>query len=153
MESSRLIRKIGLAGGGMALLCLIVGSVALGFGSSLGVLADSNTVNTVNFNDDAIKLRTKDPIRVRDVHSVQPDGWSSGWHEHPGPAIVAVARGSFRIYQGSCDPTTVGAGQAYIETPGVPVLAVAVGETEWTTTLLLPIGEPPATSVDPLCNP
>jgi hypothetical protein len=40
---------------------LAVAGIAFGFSSSLGVLADSNTVNKVNFNDDAIKLRTKDP--------------------------------------------------------------------------------------------
>ena len=135
----------------LAVAALAVTSVALGFASSLGVLADSTTVNTVNFNDDPIKLRTKDSIRVRVAHSVQPHGFTPGWHVHPGPAIVAVTRGTLLLYQGSCSPTTIGAGQAYIETPGVPVNAVAVGETEWTTTLLLPIGAPPAQPVDSPC--
>lgn len=134
-----------------ALAALVAASVAFGFASSLGVLSDSNTVNTVNFNDNPIKLRTKDPIRVRVVHTVAASGFTSGWHVHPGPAIVAVTRGSFQIFQFGCEPTIVSAGQAYIETPGVPVNAVAVGETEWTTTLLLPIGAPPATPVDSPC--
>lgn len=149
------MRRIRVTGVSLALLAVtaIAASAAFGFPSSLGQLADSNTVNTGRFDAGVIKLRTKEPIRVRVVHTVQPDGFSSGWHTHPGPAIVAVTRGMFRIYQGSCEPVLLGPGQAYIETPGVPVLATTSGETEWTTTLLLPIGVPPATPVDPACPP
>lgn len=91
------------------------------------MLADSNTVNTVNFNEDPIKLRTKDPVRVRVVHTVATGYFSSGWHTHPGPAIVAVKRGTFMITQGSCEATPVGPNEAYIEEPNVPVLAVKSG--------------------------
>ena len=62
--------------------------------------------------------------------------FDSGWHMHPGPAIVQVREGSLQITQGSCTPKTVGVGETFIEVPYVPVRGVAVGKTAWTTTLL-----------------
>ena len=62
--------------------------------------------------------------------------FDSGWHVHPGVAIVQVQEGSFQIYQGSCTPTTVGAGQTFIEVPHLAVRAVATSHVAWTTTLI-----------------
>jgi len=38
--------------------------------------------------------------------TVQPGGFT-GWHSHPGPAIVVVAQGTFTYYDGD-DPTCTG---------------------------------------------
>lgn len=47
-------------------------------------------------------------------------GGHTGWHSHPGPALVLVAQGELRLYSAD-DPTCVGrtysAGQAFID-PG-----------------------------------
>jgi quercetin dioxygenase-like cupin family protein len=48
-------------------------------------------------------------------------GGSSGWHSHPGGAIIVVAQGTLTTYhaQGNdCESTTYSAGQAFIERPG-----------------------------------
>ena len=74
-------------------------------------------------------------LRVRVIKTVAND-FDSGWHVHPGPAIVQVQQGSFQITQGSCTARTVNAGDTFIEVPFVPVRAVATGHVEWTTTLL-----------------
>jgi hypothetical protein len=71
------------------------------------------------------------------------DGFDSGWHVHPGVAIVQVQQGAFQITQGSCTPKTVGAGETYIEVPHLPVRAVATGRVVWTTTLITNPGDPP----------
>ena len=71
------------------------------------------------------------------------DGFDSGWHVHPGVAIVQVQQGSFQIYQGSCTPRTVNAGDTFIEIPYEPVRAVATGHIVWTTTLITNQGDPP----------
>lgn len=68
-------------------------------------------------------------------------GFDSGWHVHPGLAIVQVESGSFQIYQGSCTPKTVNAGETFIEVPWKPVRAVATGSVTWTTSLLIPSGQ------------
>jgi hypothetical protein len=81
-------------------------------------------------------------VHFRVVRTVA-DGFDSGWHVHPGVAIVQVQQGSFQITQGSCTPTTVGAGQTYIEVPHLAVRAVAMGRGVWTTTLVTNPGDPP----------
>ncbi len=63
--------------------------------------------------------------------------FDSGWHLHPGLAIVQVEEGSLQIYQGSCTPKTVGAGDTYIEVPYKAARAVAKGRAVWTTSLLI----------------
>jgi quercetin dioxygenase-like cupin family protein len=48
-------------------------------------------------------------------------GGSSGWHSHPGGAIVVVKTGTLTVYTAvgsKCQVTTYGAGQAFIERPG-----------------------------------
>jgi quercetin dioxygenase-like cupin family protein len=53
--------------------------------------------------------------------TVQPGG-SSGWHSHPGGAIIVVEAGALIVYspvgRHGCRTTTYGAGQAFIERPG-----------------------------------
>ena len=74
-------------------------------------------------------------LHIRVIKTAAND-YDSGWHIHPGPAIVQVQQGSFQITQGSCTAKTVAAGDTFIEVPFVPVRAVATGSIVWTTTLL-----------------
>ena len=85
-------------------------------------------------------------VRMRIVSFAASD-FDSGWHVLPGPAIVQVQLGSFQIYPGGCTPKTVAAGETYLEVPGVPIRAVAVGRINWTTTLIVPYGVSPSTPV------
>ena len=48
-------------------------------------------------------------------------GGSSGWHSHPGGAIIVVKQGTPTLYRaigGQCRRTTYSAGDAFIERPG-----------------------------------
>ena len=74
-------------------------------------------------------------LHIRVVKTKAYD-FDSGWHIHPGPAIVQVQAGSLQITQGSCTPKTVAAGETYIEVPFTPVRGVATGDVTWTTTLI-----------------
>ncbi len=52
--------------------------------------------------------------------TVDPGG-SSGWHSHPGGAIIVVKTGTLTVYKSvgsQCQTTTYSAGQAFIERPG-----------------------------------
>ena len=52
--------------------------------------------------------------------TVNPAGFS-GWHSHPGGAIIVVQTGTLTVYRSlgsQCQHTTYGAGQAFIERPG-----------------------------------
>jgi hypothetical protein len=82
-------------------------------------------------------VRDSTSVHLRVLKSVA-DGLDSGWHVHPGPAIVQVQEGSFQITQGSCTAKTVSAGDTFVEVPFLPVRAVATGRVVWTTTLIAP---------------
>lgn len=52
--------------------------------------------------------------------TVVPGGFS-GWHSHPGGAIIIVKQGELTVYRAigsQCQTTTYNAGQAFIERPG-----------------------------------
>jgi quercetin dioxygenase-like cupin family protein len=52
--------------------------------------------------------------------TVDPGG-SSGWHSHPGGAIIVVKQGTPTLYRAigsQCQSTTYGPGDAFIEQPG-----------------------------------
>jgi quercetin dioxygenase-like cupin family protein len=83
-------------------------------------------------------------IHFRIVKTTASD-FDSGWHTHPGLAIVQVTDGSLQITQGSCTPRTVNAGDTFIEVPYTPVRAT--GSATWTTTFLVHYEEPILTPV------
>jgi quercetin dioxygenase-like cupin family protein len=70
-------------------------------------------------SDGTIPLQFGTDVAMAQI-TVAPGG-SSGWHSHPGGAIIVVKQGSLTVYGsvGSrCEITTYGAGQAFIERPG-----------------------------------
>ena len=57
-------------------------------------------------------------------------GGSSGWHSHPGGAIVVIRQGSLTVYRSAgsqCQTSTYSAGQAFIERPGEVLDVVNTG--------------------------
>jgi quercetin dioxygenase-like cupin family protein len=60
-------------------------------------------------------------------------GGSSGWHSHPGGAIVIIQQGQMTTYESvgnHCEITTYTQGQSFIERPGHDLIAVNTGSTE-----------------------
>ena len=73
-----------------------------------------------NTSDGSIPLKAGSDVAVAQI-TVNPGG-SSGWHSHPGGAIVIVQQGSLTVYTSlgsNCETTTYTAGQAFIERPDV----------------------------------
>jgi quercetin dioxygenase-like cupin family protein len=74
-------------------------------------------------------------------------GGSTGWHLHPGGAIVIVKAGDITLYRSvgnHCDLTTFTAGQAFIERPGDVHDAVNTGTTQaivYVTFPSVPVGK------------
>jgi quercetin dioxygenase-like cupin family protein len=72
-----------------------------------------------NIHDGTIPFQAGTDVLVQEV-TFAPGGYS-GWHSHPGGAIVVFKQGSVTEYRslgGQCQVTTYGAGQAVIEQPG-----------------------------------
>lgn len=71
---------------------------------------------------------------------VQPGG-SSGWHSHPGGAIVVIAQGQITTYEsfgGHCVVTTYTTGQAFTERAGKALIAKNNGSTVTTVIATFP---------------
>jgi quercetin dioxygenase-like cupin family protein len=117
-------RKKWIALAALALSAVVGVSVAVAAVTSSVVVADTNTV------------------REKIVQTEVSGGFESGWHIHPGPAIVQVQDGQIMIFQNSCHPRILNAGDTYIEIPGVPVDAVVKDSARWTTTFILPNSAP-----------
>ena len=72
-----------------------------------------------NVSEGTIPLQFGTDVTMAQI-TVAPGG-SSGWHSHPGGAIIVVKQGSLTVYGSlgsKCETTTYGAGQAFIERPG-----------------------------------
>ena len=72
-----------------------------------------------NVSDGTLPLQVGTDVAMAQI-TVNPGG-SSGWHSHPGGAIIIVQEGTLTV-QGSigsqCETSTYSAGQAFIERPG-----------------------------------
>jgi quercetin dioxygenase-like cupin family protein len=111
---------------------LVLGAVAIGV--PIAIAATSELRNTTD-------------VRLRVVTGDFADGFDSGWHTHPGPVIVQVKEGAFKMYQNGCEPIVVNKGETYVEMPFVPIRAVAKGEIKWTTSQILPAADAPQTNL------
>ena len=72
-----------------------------------------------NLSDGTIPLHSGTDVAMAQI-TVHPGG-SSGWHSHPGGAIIVVNTGTLTVYRsvgGQCQTETYSAGQAFIERPG-----------------------------------
>jgi len=69
----------------------------------------------VQLNADRIKFQTKEPVDVSVVTLTIAPGGTTGWHSHPGLAVIAVAEGTGTLYFADCSSRTYGKGQAFVE--------------------------------------
>lgn len=84
-----------------------------------------------------------------DVYVQQVDiapGGNSGWHEHPGLVLVAVASGAVIATTGCQSGRVYSAGQSFVEPPLTPILVVNASSTtpaQNFATLVVPAGRAP----------
>jgi quercetin dioxygenase-like cupin family protein len=82
-------------------------------------LTNTPLARGTNASDGTIPLQAGTDVAMVQI-TVQPGG-SSGWHSHPGGAIIVVKTGTLTVYESvgsQCQATTYSAGQAFIERPG-----------------------------------
>jgi quercetin dioxygenase-like cupin family protein len=92
-----------------------------------------------NLSDGTIPLQVGTDVVMAQI-TVQPGG-SSGWHSHPGGAIIVVAQGSLTVYRSvghRCETTTYGARDAFIERPGEVDQVVNTGLTDYVLFVTFP---------------
>ena len=82
-------------------------------------LTNTPLARGTNVSNGTIPLQVGADVAMAQI-TVDPGG-SSGWHSHPGGAIIVVKQGSLTVYSpvgSKCETTTYSAGQAFIERPG-----------------------------------
>jgi quercetin dioxygenase-like cupin family protein len=93
-----------------------------------------------------VALRDRSPSDVVVQKFVLAPGGQSGWHLHPGPAIVVVKSGDLTLDQDDCSSATYSAGQAAVEEPGhvhrVRNVSTTTDLEFWVTFLNIPVGSP-----------
>jgi quercetin dioxygenase-like cupin family protein len=97
------------------------------------------------------KIKLRDSSSPGDVvvqHFIQGPGGQSGWHLHPGPAILTVTSGELTIDQAmDCSSETFSAGQVAVEEARMIHRARNASTTNdlefWVTFLDVPVGSPP----------
>ena len=108
---------------------------------SRGTIADASHVRVAG-----VMLQTRGPIDVATVHVTFQPGGSTGWHVHPGRALVTVKTGQLTLHRAKgCRTRTFGAGETFLEYGPKDVNLTrneTGGVTETVVTFLLPVGAP-----------
>jgi hypothetical protein len=105
-----------------------------------------------------IKLAARGPIDVATVQVTFQPGGSTGWHVHPGPALVTVTAGQLTLHRAKgCRSRTFSAGQTFLELGPRDVNLTrneTAAVTETVVTFLLPVGAPITVDAPaPNCRP
>jgi quercetin dioxygenase-like cupin family protein len=74
----------------------------------------------VKVNADGVKFKTKRPVAVSVLTLTIKPGGTTGWHSHPGLAIISVVKGIGKLYAADCSAKTYDAGEAFVEAGNDP---------------------------------
>jgi quercetin dioxygenase-like cupin family protein len=98
--------------------------------------------------EDQFKIKLRNSSSPGDVvvqKFVLAPGGQSGWHFHPGPAVVTVQSGVLTLDQDDCSATTYAGGKVAVEPTDVVHRVRNLGATDlefWVTFLDIPVGSP-----------
>ncbi len=114
------------------LLFLVVGAIAsttamgIAFatpGSGVTPVAHvtgAQLADRVRVNADGIKFQTKGATDVSTLTLTVDPGGTTGWHSHPGFAVISVTQGTGTLYYDDCSSETFPSGTAFVETGDDP---------------------------------
>ena len=74
----------------------------------------------VKVNADGIKFRNKKPIDVSVLTLTVDPGGTTGWHSHPGFAVISVTKGTGTLYFADCSSKSIQSGKSFVETGDDP---------------------------------
>lgn len=106
---------------------LALGVLTFGLGAGIafatpgGGIVAAPVIARATVDADNFKLKLRDSSNSADVAiqqvTIAPGGFT-GWHTHPGPAVVLVKAGEFTLYQAddrSCTGRTYKPGQSFVD--------------------------------------
>ena len=86
-------------------------------------VAGAKLAKGAKVNTDGIKFQTKRPADVSVLTLTLDPGGTTGWHSHPGFAIISVTQGTQTLYARNCSSRTYSAGESFVETGRQPMVA------------------------------
>jgi quercetin dioxygenase-like cupin family protein len=125
--------SVGLAG------VVAAAVVAPGAATPPSALVQVPLARGTNVSHGTIPLQVGTDVAMAQI-TVQPGG-SSGWHSHPGGAIIIVKTGTLTVYRAigsQCQTATYSAGQAFIERPGEVDQVVNTGTVPYVLLVTFP---------------
>jgi quercetin dioxygenase-like cupin family protein len=128
----KVIRLVAMTAGAAGLLIAVNAIPGTATPPSPGLFASQLLGRGTYTSDGTLPIKQGMDIVVVKI-TVSPGG-SSGWHSHPGGAIVVVQQGEVTVNKslGSrCEITTYTKGQAFVERPGELDDAVNNGSTDY----------------------
>ena len=120
-------RNVGIALLTFALTTL-VGAAALAT-TSVGVTVEPIGAGSIPRD---FRIAQDDGLGVVIARFTIAPGGTTGWHSHPGKAVVAIQSGELTLYRtvrGECRTRTVGPGEGFVEIPSVVHMARNEGST------------------------
>ena len=114
-------------------------TVAPGMATPPSGLTNIPLARGTNVSHGTIPLQVGTDIAMAQI-TVDPGG-SSGWHSHPGGAIIVVKQGTLTVHRSigsQCQTETYSAGQAFIERPGEVDQVVNTGAIPYTLFVTFP---------------
>jgi quercetin dioxygenase-like cupin family protein len=110
-------RAILLVALGVTVLALVVGAaLATPPKKATTTPLTRATLGTFAQQNDGIKVESqRTSADVATVKVVLEPGGSSGWHHHPGVALVSVNSGAVTFYDEKCKKTVYKAGEGFVE--------------------------------------
>lgn len=115
----RVIRLVAMTVGAAGLLITVNAIPGAATPPSPGLFSSQLLGRGTYTSDGTLPIKQGTDIVVAKI-TVAPGGFS-GWHSHPGGAIVVVQQGEVTLYKShgsQCDVTIYTKGQAFVERPG-----------------------------------
>jgi quercetin dioxygenase-like cupin family protein len=112
----RALLSVGIIG---VVMAVVAATVAPSWATPPEGLTNVLLARGTNTSHGTIPLKFGEDVVMTQI-TVDPGG-SSGWHSHPGGAIIIVKEGTLTVYSPvghRCRTSTYSAGQAFIERPG-----------------------------------
>ncbi|HVL53135.1 MAG TPA: cupin domain-containing protein [Vitreimonas sp.] len=139
---TRPLKAAAAMAAGLLMLSAALVSASPGSGVTATIRADGTVAGATNVViPNSIKLQAKHGLRVVNQELTIAPAGHTGWHSHPGPALVTVKSGLFRYQAADCSYVDYGPGETVVD-PGGGVVHigrnVGAGTLELDVTYLVP---------------
>jgi quercetin dioxygenase-like cupin family protein len=110
----------------------------------------SATLEPFRVHTDDFEIQSKNTTDMVMAKFTVDVGGDTGWHTHPGPTLITIAKGQFKLInftdEDGCTEQVFGPGEGFVESPNVVHIGRSVGAEPvvgYVTFLNVPVGGAP----------